>query len=116
MGVTGGGLHKYPGSLCASTASYPSWVTQKWEGRWVRTLLLQVPLLSVIFFGVEAVRLRWFLGALIPVAVVGWQMGGADQHSEPLRGASSLVAGRRAPVGYVGVERTRPPLGEPRAG
>lgn len=55
------------------------------------------------FSEVEAVRLRWFLGALIPMAVEGWQMDGTDQHGEPVRGASSFVAGRRAPVGYVGV-------------
>lgn len=60
MGVVGG-VHKRPGSLCASNASYPFWVTEKWEGRWVGTLLLQVPLLSLIFSEVAAVRLCWCL-------------------------------------------------------
>jgi len=73
MGVMGRGLHKCPGSLCASNASYPSRVTEKWEGRWLRTLVLQVPLLSLIFFEVGSIRLCWFLGALIPIVVVDGQ-------------------------------------------
>lgn len=43
-------------------------------------------------------------------------MCGTDQHSEPARGASSLVAGRRALVGYVGEEGASTPLGVPCAG
>lgn len=56
----------------ASNDRYLSWVTDKLERRWVRTLLFQVLLLSLMFFDVEAVRLHWFLGALILVLVVGW--------------------------------------------
>jgi len=40
-------------------------------------------------------------------------MGSTDQLSEPV---SSFVAGRKAPVGYVGVEGAPPPLGELYAG
>lgn len=43
-------------------------------------------------------------------------MGGTDQHGEPVRGASSFVAGRRVPAGYAGVEGAPPPPGVPHAG
>lgn len=68
--MMGGGIHKCPGSSCASNASYLSWLTEKGKGRWVRIFFFQVPLMSLIF--VEAVRLRWFLGFLIPTVVIGW--------------------------------------------
>lgn len=73
-------------------------------------------LLNLIFSEVKAIRLCWFLGALVLAVIVEWQMGGSHQHTEPLRGSSPFVAGRRAPVGYVGVEGALPPLEEPYPG
>lgn len=95
--VVGVGLHKCPGSLYASNSSYLFWVAEKWEGRWVRILLLQVSLLCLIFF--EVMLVLWCL------------VGRTNQHSEPARGVSPLVAGSRAPVGKACMEGLLPPLG-----
>lgn len=89
---------KYLGSLCASNSSYMFWVEERWKGRWVRILLLDVPLLSLIFLEV----------------VLVWCLVGRTKHSESATGVSPLVAGSRAPgvpVGNVCVEGPSPPLG-----